>query len=82
MTRLNRRYHRKLSDYTTSHHKTAWDSRFDKDFDKFDRDFDRGFKVIGVFAILSAIVSTLLSLAILGFIGWAVVMTMQHFGII
>jgi len=43
---------------------------------------DKGFAKIQIMTIIGLILSTVLSISILGFIGWVIIKTMQHFGII
>lgn len=44
-------------------------------FDNFDKQFRR----LGILAIIGGVVSLLVSLGLLGLIGWAIVMLVNHF---
>lgn len=51
-------------------------------FNDFNNQFDKTSKRVARWAIVSTIASLALSLGILGFIGWVIVMFMKHFGVI
>lgn len=47
-----------------------------------DKEFDRTLSAYRRIAIAGAIVSSLISLSVLGFIGWVVIKMLAHFGVI
>lgn len=47
----------------------------------FDKQFDKQFNRIGALAIFGFIFSSIVTLSVLGFIGWVVIKLLAHFGI-
>lgn len=45
-------------------------------------DFEREFKRRQRMMVVGQVVATLVSLAVLGFLGWVIVMVMRYFGVI
>lgn len=55
---------------------------FNREFDKIDKQFDRDFAKAKKWGQVSFIVSSGLSLGLIGFGVWVVVKILQHFGVI
>lgn len=58
------------------------DDQFNAFHNTFNNHFDKTTKRVARWAIVSTVASLVLSLTVLGFIGWVIVMFMRHFGVI